>query len=210
MNVDTKSIEILKMEYTQACSKLVYLDDQANKYVSYMLTAAAALAAFLALLIHDDGISNYMTFSIIISSGTLLIGLLIIMTLHHTVQCFRLGGYIQFLEEQINQAVTSPLLNWESEIAPKYIHKDITTSFIYAIMGLIFLVLLMGAGFAAVTYILPQWPGVSLLILTLIVLELITGLIYLAKIGTVHEKIYLQLAQKVKKPESAEEPSKAE
>ena len=210
MNVDTVSIEILKMEYTQTYSKLIYLDDQANKYVNYILTTVAALAAFLALLIKDGNITDYITFSMLISAGTLIIGLLIIMTLHHTVQCFRLGGYIKYLEDQINKLANSKLLNWESEVAQKYVHKDITTFFIYSIMGLVFFILLISAAYVAIVYIFSQWPVISILILCLIILEIVTGFVYVNKIGTVHDKIYTLVTQQHEHAELNKEIVKAE
>lgn len=195
MSTDDKKIDILKMEYTQACNKLLYLDDQANKYVSYILTAVAALAAFLALLIKDGSISNLIAFSLLISAGTLIIGLLIIMTLHHTVQCFRLGGYIEFLETEINSEVGCGLLKWESVVAPKYIHKHITTSLIYSIMGLVFLMLLFGAAYVSTLYIFPRWPIITVITFAVIILEIVAGIDYICKARFVHEKIYALLKQ---------------
>lgn len=188
MCADNHSIEILKIEYSQVCSKLQYLDDQANKYVSYILAFIGALAAFLGLLIKDGEVTNPVINSLIISAGTLIIGLLIIMTLHHTVQCFRLGGYIKFLEAEINRYLGHDLLKWESQVAPKYIHKDFTTFLIYFIMGIIFVALLTGAGWLCVLYILPIWPFGTVLLFAIGFLEIFTGVVYLIKALTVHER----------------------
>lgn len=190
MNSRANKMEVLKMEYTQVCNKLLYLDDQANKYVSYMLTTIAALAAFLQFLVKDSGISDYINFSLLISAGTLIMGLLIIMTMHHTVQCFRLGGYIRFLEDEINREIDCELLQWENIIASKYIHKDITTAFIYIIMGFVFFVLLIGAGYVSVRYILPKWPFIAYMIFCIILLEIVAAVIYLAKALSEHEKMF--------------------
>ena len=188
MCADNHSIEILKIEYSQVCSKLQYLDDQANKYVSYILTFIGALAAILALLFKDGEATDPIASSLIISVGTLIIGLLIIMTLHHTVQCFRLGGYIKFLETEIYRYLDHDLLKWESQVAPKLIHKDITTFLIYFIMGIIFIALLAGAGWSCVLYILPAWPIGTVIIFAIGFLEIFTGVVYLIKALTVHER----------------------
>ena len=78
MCVNSYNIDILKMEYTQASSKLQYLDDQANKYISYILAFIGALAGFLGLLMKDGMPTNYIAIALIISAGALIIGLLII------------------------------------------------------------------------------------------------------------------------------------
>ena len=201
MNSRSNKMEVLKMEYTQVCNKLLYLDDQANKYVSYMLTTIAALAAFLQFLIKDSGISDYINFSLLISAGTLIMGLLIIMTMHHTVQCFRLGGYIRFLEDEINREIDCELLQWENKIASKYIHKDFATAFIYIIMGFVFFVLLIGAGYVSVRYIFPQWPFIAYMIFCIILLEIVAAVIYLAKALIEHDRIFNEVS---KEPEDKE------
>ena len=190
MCADNRNIDILKTEYMQVSGKLQYLDDQANKYISYILAFIGALAGFLGLLIKDGTPTNYIAISLIISAGALIIGLLIIVTFHHTVQCFRLGGYIKFLEEEINKSLGHPLLMWESKFSSKYIHRDVTTFLIYFIMGIVFAGLLVGAGWLSAIYIFSVWPVVTVMIFVIGVLEIAAAGIYLRKALTVHEKTY--------------------
>ena len=194
MCVNSYNIDILKMEYTQASSKLQYLDDQANKYISYILAFIGALAGFLGLLMKDGMPTNYIAIALIISAGALIIGLLIIVTFHHTVQCFRLGGYIKFLESEINNYSNHSLLRWESHFTSRYIHKDITTFLIYFIMGIVFLGLMVGANYLSALYISSVWPLITVMIFFIGLLEIIVGVIYLIKAFSVHEKTYIIFA----------------
>jgi len=188
MNKNCCSFEILKIEYTQVCSKLQYLDDQANKYVSYILAFVGVLAAFLGLLVKDGEDTDFNVISLIISAGTLITGLFLIMMLHHTVQCFRVGGYVKHLEEEINKYLGYELLKWESNIACRYVHKDISTILIYVIMGIAFFALLTVAGWLAVSVIFHVWPAITVIILVIGILELFASCIYMNKALTIHEK----------------------
>lgn len=186
----SKIIDILMTEYTQACNRVVYLDDQANRYINYILVFVGALAAVLGLLFNDGQSSDSLVLSLIISIGTLIIGLLIIMALYYTMQCFRLGGYIKHLELEVNFRLGFSLLNWESKVAPKYIHKDITAILIYIVMGIVFAALLTGAVWVSVVFVLPVWPILAIIIFVVGAFEMITGVVYLIKAFTVHEKIH--------------------
>lgn len=190
MCTDSKNLDILKMEYTQVSGKLQYLDDQANKYISYILAFVGALAGFLGLLIKDGAPTNYIAISLIISAGALIVGLLIIVTFHHTVQCFRLGGYMKYLEEEINKILAYPFLRWESDFSSKYVHRDITTFLIYFIMGIVFVGLLVSAGWLSVLYIFSVWPVITVMIFLIGFLEIVAGGVYLGKALTVHERTY--------------------
>ena len=192
-------IEILKIEYTQTSTKLIYLDDQANKYVGYILTAIGALATFLALFISSgDDFKEYKTISAaLFLVATLIVGLLIIVTLHYNVRCIRLGGYIKYLEDELNAIAGQRLLRWESDIAPKYIHKDITSIFIYSIIVAMFFTLVAATLYISIKFVYNVCPVIVFFALFIILLEIAAGVIYLRKSFLEHERIY-KLIQKRK------------
>lgn len=186
-------MDILKMEYVQTTEKLHYLEDQANKYVSYVLTATGVFATLLTLLVDKGRVSNKLTFSLLLAAGVAIVGILMIMALHYSVQSFRLGGYVKYIESKINLQTNVNLLRWETTIAEKTVHKNIASYFIYIIMAVVFFLLLGVAGYAAVRFIWPQSWLVACFVIGVILLEVAACIIYLCQAATVHNKIYKRL-----------------
>lgn len=190
MNERDICIDVLKMEYVQTTGKLHYQEDQANKYVSHVLTATGVFATLLTLLVDEGHVSNNLTFSLLLIAGVTIVGILMIMALHYTVQSFRLGGYVKYLETRINLQANCNLLQWEITIAKKSIHKNVGSYSIYGILCTMFLLLLAIAGYVAVEFIWPHLRFVTCFAIGIILLEGAACIVYLCQVTTVHRKIY--------------------
>ena len=129
----------MKVEYSQSYSKLLYLENLSNDYIKVIIASIAAIAAFAAVIMKDGKIANPTLFVSILSLGTIISGLFLIMTLYNTIQCYRVGGYIRFLEEKINEIVDEKLLIWESKFAHQNIHRSATSIMIIITICFLFL-----------------------------------------------------------------------
>ena len=199
--MESADLDILKMEYDQACNQRKYLDDQANKYVSYIVGFLGAIGAFLGLLMKDGQVVDSSAIALIIIAGTLITGILTIMMLHHTVQCYRMGGYIKYLEEEINKKLSFEILKWETVVAEKYVHKDSASLLVYSMVGVFFAVLLFVAGILSVEHLARIAPVIFGVVLAMILLEIATVFVYIIKLATAHKTIYKMVARSAESTE---------
>ena len=190
MNSDTFLLDVLKMEYTQTYSKLLYAEDQSNKYISYIFAFLAAVATLLGVF-HEEATNmmDSVIFTTLVSIGVLTVGILLIMALYYTLQCYRVGGYIKHLESEINRLVGTEVLSWETKIAPNYIHKSPTAILIFALVGIAFAFLLIYAICLSLTICSSSFLT-GIFIILVAVLELATGIVFLYKLLHVHKDTY--------------------
>ena len=189
MNDNASVLDVLKMEYTQIYSKLLYAEEQSNKYISYIFAFLAAVATFLGVF-HKETLNMASTsFVILVSTGMLTVGALLIMVLYYTLQCYRIGGYIKHLESEINRLLGQEVLSWESKIAPKYIHKSSTAIFIFALVGIVFAVSLVRTVCLVLTIFVSS-PLTCIFIILVAVLELVMSVVFLYKLLHAHEDTY--------------------
>lgn len=184
-----EKLEILKLEYEQAYQRLLYLDGQANTCIGYIFAAIAGFGALYAFFIGSKELDSF-TY-LLIAIGAIVVNLLIIFALHHTVQCFRVGGYIKYLEETINEYIEDDILKWETLIAKPEIHHSIPTILLVSIIAMLFIILTVGGGYIAIMYVKTQaGVGLCIGIICTLALEVLSIVIYVYRSLDVHEKIY--------------------
>ena len=189
MNGDASLLDVLKMEYTQTYSKLLYAEDQSNKYISYIFAFLAAVATLLGVFHVETMNMASVSFVILVSTGMLTVGVLLIMVLYYTLQCYRIGGYIKHLESEINGLLGQEVLSWESKIAPKYIHKSPTAILIFVLVGIVFsFSLIRTVGLSLTIFVSSSLT--SIFIILVAVLELVTSIVFLYKLLHAHEDTY--------------------
>lgn len=103
------------IEYQLTYNKVLELEKLAHSFINILI---AILAITVSIGIALAGNSSNVI-SILLVIVPLVIDFLCIIVLHYIIRCFRLGGYLRFLEEKVNDFCESQISQWESREAEK-------------------------------------------------------------------------------------------
>ena len=186
-------LQVLMMEYDKCYDKVLYIDGQGNKAIENFFIALGVLIAFCGYTFTvwmGHGFSRVLAF-FFVDIGIFILNFLLIYAFHIMVLCVRAGGYMKYLEEQINLSLSENILCWENKIAQRLVHKGRTSLVIFLLVGLMFVLTSAGALYTCVTEVLiTRFWYLGVIILVMFLSEFVGAFIIKTEASKAHVLSY--------------------
>ena len=179
-NRDTYT-EILLLEYKATYEKICSTEKITINFITIIIALLSIIATIFSLT--EEALSYQSMIGVVF---LFLLNAMILFAAEYTVKTYSLGGYLKYIEEQINKRCKTDLLRWETYFAEKE-QKSVAGIIFMIFITLIFL----GICFVQVYLCYKVHNNLYLIIISIIVgVEILLCAVLFYQLLTTHQKTY--------------------